>query len=83
MQSLATLFNTSRCRSVNGEDLKQSLKFKQKFDNFNYGLTISGAQLTDTGLYTVTATNSFGRTSFDVKVNVERKPPLFLMHNSW
>ncbi|XP_030829655.1 twitchin isoform X2 [Strongylocentrotus purpuratus] len=60
--------------SVNGEDLKQSLKFKQKFDNFNYGLTISGAQLTDTGLYTVTATNSFGRTSFDVKVNVEPDP---------
>ncbi|XP_041468950.1 twitchin-like isoform X3 [Lytechinus variegatus] len=60
--------------SVNGNDLKQSLKFKQRFDNLNYGLQISGAQLSDAGTYTVAATNSFGRTTFDVKVNIEPDP---------
>ncbi|XP_071479592.1 twitchin-like [Diadema antillarum] len=57
-----------------GKELKQSLKFKQKFDNFNFGLQISGANLDDAGIYTVTATNSFGKVSYDVNVAIEPDP---------
>ena len=60
-------------RFKDNKELKQSLKYKSKYDDVNYSLVVSRVQLDESGQYQVKAVNSYGELTKESHLSVERK----------
>ncbi|XP_033640975.1 twitchin-like isoform X1 [Asterias rubens] len=56
------------------KELKQSLKYKSKYDDVNYQLVVSRVQLDEAGQYVVRAVNSYGELTKESHLAVEPDP---------
>ncbi|XP_022091183.1 twitchin-like isoform X3 [Acanthaster planci] len=56
------------------KELKQSLKYKSKYDDVNYSLVIGRCQLEEAGQYMVKAVNSYGELIKESHLTVEPDP---------
>ncbi|XP_038051694.1 twitchin-like [Patiria miniata] len=56
------------------KELKQSLKYKSKYDDVNYGLVIARCQVEEAGQYMVKAVNSYGELTKESHLSVEPDP---------
>ena len=62
-----------KSRFKDNKELKQSLKYKSKYDDVNYQLVVSRVQLDEAGQYVVRAVNSYGELTKESHLAVERK----------